>query len=224
MPGGDLIMKTIKHKTLLVFAVLVGGVILSVGNGCSKSFSTGSSTGNDASAAGGIATGGGSSDIPVIDGARTVSIVYAKQVVDQLASCSGVSAPSGTTLAMYETKKGAISAYGTASTVTPPMMMAVTSIAGEVCNDLINQEMTAGQRMFVGFNMAANVLPNNSQLADAITRLSLSCWQRNESSGERQALLDLINSSVGPTEANGSRKAALMLCTSVLSSLSALLN
>ena len=108
--------------------------------------------------------------------------------------------------------------------MTGPAMMAITSIAGEICNDLINQEISVGQRLFTGFDMAASALPNNSQLSDAITRLSLSCWQRNESSGERQALLGLVNSSVGATEVNGSRKAALMICTSMLSSLSALLN
>lgn len=216
-------MKTYRHKTLLVFAVLFGGVILSVGNGCSKSFTSSPSTSAGNSNAAGTG-GNGDSDIPVIPGARTVSIVYSKQVVDQLASCSGLAAPSAATMTMYEQKKGAISTYGAANTVTAPMMMAVTSIAGEICNDLIGQEVSVGQRLFVGFNMSANVLPNNSQLSDAITRLSLSCWQRNESSGERQALLDLVNSSVGATEANASRKAALMLCTSMLSSLDALLN
>lgn len=219
-------MKTYKHKTLLVFAVVVGGVILSVGNGCSQSFNSSPSMGSDMNGASGADGNGASGDsgIPVIPGARTVSIVYSKQVVDQLASCSGLAAPSATTMTMYEQKKGAISTYGTASTVTAPMMMAVTSIAGEVCNDLINQETSMGQRLFVGFNMSANSLPNSSQLSDAITRLSLSCWQRNETSGERQALLDLISASVNSTEANASRKAALMLCTSMLSSLDALLN
>lgn len=219
-------MKTYKHKTLFVFAVLIGGVILSVGNGCSKSFTSSPSTsmGNNSAAGVGGTGGSGSSDVPVIPGARTVSIVYSKQVVDQLASCSGLASPSAATMTMYEQKKGAISTYGAASTVTAPMMMAVTSIAGEVCNDLINQEVSAGQRLFVGFNMSASSLPSSGQLADAITRLSLSCWQRNESSGERQALLDLVSASVNPTEANASRKAALMLCTSMLSSLDALLN
>lgn len=216
-------MKTYRHKALFVFAVLVGGVILSVGNGCSKSFTSSPSTGGSSNTA---ATGGsgGGDDMPVIPGARTVSIVYSKQVVDQLASCSGLAAPSAATMNMYEQKKGAISTYGAANTVTAPMMMAVTSIAGEICNDLIAQEASAGQRLFMGFNMAASALPNSGQLSDAITRLSLSCWQRNESSGERQALLDLVSSSVGASEANAPRKAALMLCTSMLSSLDALLN
>ncbi len=217
-------MKTIKHKTLLVFAVLTGGVILSVGNGCSKSFSTGSSAGSSTNNTAGAAMGGGNSDIPIIEGARTVSIVYSKQVVDQLSSCSGLASPSGATMNMYEQKKGSISTYGTANTVTGPAMMAITSIAGEICNDLINQEIANGARLFVGFDMAANAAPNTSLVADAITRMSLSCWQRRESSGEKQTITELINSSVGATEANGTRKAALMICTSMLSSLSALLN
>ncbi len=218
-------MKSFKHKSLLVFAVIIGGVILSVGNGCSKSFSTsgGSTSSSNDSETGSTSTGSGS-DIPVIPGARTVSIVYSKQVVDQLSSCSGLATPSDATLAMYEAKKGAISTYGAANTVTSPMMMAVTSIAGEICNDLINQEIKSGPRLFMGFDMAASALPNNSQLSDSITRMALSCWQRNESSSERQLILDMVNSSVGVTEMNAGRKSALMICTSMLSSLDALLN
>ena len=217
-------MKTFKHKTLLVFAILVGGVILSVGSGCSKSFSTNFSTGTDPASNTAAGGGSGNTDAPVIPGARTVSIVYSKQVVDQLASCSGVASPSGTTLAMYEQKKGSISTYGTSATVTAPMMVAVISIAGEISNDLINQEIASGQRIFVGFNMDANSLPNQSQISDAVTRLSLSCWQRKPTNEEMQTLVDMVNTSIGANEVMATKKAALMLSTSMLSSLDALMN
>jgi hypothetical protein len=214
-------MKTYKHKALLILAVTIGAGILSVGNGCSKSFSSSPST--DSGGSNG-ANSIDNSEMPIIPGARTVSIVYSKQVVDQLTSCVGVQTPSAATMNMYSQKQGAISTYGTANTVTAPMMMAVTSIAGEICNDLINQEVASGARMFMGFDMKANVLPNSSQLEDAVTRLSLSCWQRMETSDEKLALVNLVTTSVGATEASATRKAALMLCTSMLSSLDALLN
>ena len=104
------------------------------------------------------------------------------------------------------------------------MMMAITSIAGEVCNDLINQELASGGRIFQGIDLAGNSLPGNSLLSESVTRLSLSCWQRYETDLERQSLIEMINSTVSNNETQPARKSALLICTAMLSSLDALLN
>lgn len=214
-----------RNKRLVIFTVIavVGIATLSIGNGCSQQYATRAISSDLASAAT-PATSTGSSNIDVIPGARTVSLVYSKQVLDQLSSCTGVALPSDKTTAMYEQKQGAVSMYGYVNTVTSPMMMAVTSIAGEVCNDLINQEAATGRRLFVGFDFMASALPNNAQLADSVSRMALSCWQRNETNLEREVLLDLVNSTVASNEALGGRKSALLICTAMLSSLDSLLN
>lgn len=223
-------MKSFKAMPIIVTTVTITlGILIGVGNGCGRlssgDYSASSTSTPTQPADSSTTTTGSGSDITVIPGARTVSMVYSKQVLDQLSACSGLALPSEKTLTMYEQKKGAISTYGTANTVTSPMMMAVTSIAGEICNDLIDQEVVSAQpRLFSGFNMAANVLPNNSELSDTISKLAVSCWQRNENSSERQLLLDMVSSSVGVNEALAARKSALLLCTSMLSSLDALLN
>lgn len=213
------------RKAVLVAIVLVVGGTLGIGNGCSRQYISNSADFlGQSSLAPPAAVAGGVTDIEVLPGARTVSLVYSKQVLDQLSSCAGLASPSDRTIAMYEQKQGAVSTYGYANTVTSPMMMAVTSIAGEICNDLVAQELVAGPRLFVGYNLAAAVVPNSSQLADSISRIALSCWQRNENSSERQVLLDMVNSSVMENETMASRKSALMICTAMLSSLDALLN
>lgn len=218
-------MKKHKSKLILVLSIFfVTGVLTYIGNGCSRSQSQ--SPINSASlappASGGTTTS--SSDIPVIPGARTVSLAYSKQVVDQLSACSGLALPSERTMAMYEQKKGQMSTYGAANTVTGPMMIAVASIAGEICNDLIDQELAVGARLFNGYSMTAAVLPNNTQLSDTITKFALSCWQRNESASERSIIINMITSSVGAAEALAGRKSALMICTSMLSSLDSIVN
>ena len=217
-------MKQYKSKFILVLSIFFAtGVLAYIGNGCSRSQSNAPIVSSSTVAPSGT-TPTNSNDIPVIPGARTVSLVYSKQVVDQLSACSGLALPSERTMAMYEQKKGAISTYGTASTVTGPMMIAVASIAGEICNDLIEQELAVGARLFNGYAMAGNVLPNNTQLSDTITKFALSCWQRNESSSERGILLNMVSSSVGAGEVLAARKSALLLCTAMLSSLDSLLN
>lgn len=214
--------------SLLVLIVIIGGLVLSIGNGCSQSLnsaSSGVSANNGATDNSGSAqSDSASTDIPIINGAKTVSIAYSKQIVDQLSSCVGLAQPSDATLAMYEQKKGAVSTYGYANTVTSPMMMAVTSIAGEICNDLINQEVKTGARIFSGFDMNSNNLPNTSLISDSISRMALSCWQRRETSVERELVLNMVQASVVATENSAARKSALLVCTSMLSSLDSLLN
>ena len=221
-------MRSYKHMSLLVLIVIIGGAVLSIGNGCSQSLnsaSSGVSANNGATDNSGSAqSDSASTDIPIINGAKTVSIAYSKQIVDQLSSCVGLAQPSDATLAMYEQKKGAVSTYGYANTVTSPMMMAVTSIAGEICNDLINQEVKTGARIFSGFDMSSNNLPNTSLISDSISRMALSCWQRRETSVERELVLNMVQASVVATENSAARKSALLVCTSMLSSLDSLLN
>lgn len=221
-------MRSYKHMSLLVLIVIIGGLVLSIGNGCSQSLnsaSSGVSANNGATDNSGSAqSDSASTDIPIINGAKTVSIAYSKQIVDQLSSCVGLAQPSDATLAMYEQKKGAVSTYGYANTVTSPMMMAVTSIAGEICNDLVNQEVKTGARIFSGFDMSSNNLPNASLISDSISRMALSCWQRRETSVERELVLNMVQASVVATENSAARKSALLVCTSMLSSLDSLLN
>jgi hypothetical protein len=218
-------LKQYRNRIVVVVSILVAaGVLASIGNGCSRSqtplaqFGSGSSTSSSTAP-----SSTASSDIPVIPGARTVSLAYSKQVVDQLSACTGLKIPSEKTMAMYDAKKGAISTYGAANTVTSPMMMAITSIAGEVCNDLIDQE-AQGARLFNGFDMSGAVLPDSNTQSTSISKIAVSCWQRNETSAERQVLLDMVRTAVGAGEAQAGRKSALMICTAMLSSLDSVLN
>jgi hypothetical protein len=199
----------------VICGVLLGVVIL--GNGCSNNYKSI----NDAPT---VATSAAdnSGDV-VIPGTKTAVLVDANQVLSHLSACSGVATPSDQTVQMYENKKASISSSGSANTITAPMMMAIANISGEVCNDLINQEIAMGPRIFMNVNFTSNAVPSSSVLNDVIARLSLSCWQRQPTSSELSLLLGMTSSIVA-SEPMASRKASLMLCTSVLTSLDALLN
>lgn len=220
------------NKRLIRLASLVilsGLFIVTLGNGCGKGFSINNSTQNSnlsspSNEDSNAPTTVGEDGEVINPNAKTVSLVSSNQTLSHLATCLGVKNPSSQTLALYEEKKGSISVSGAANTVTPPMMMAITSIAGELCNDLINQEIASGPRMFVGINFTANQLPATNDIQDSISRLALSCWNRYETDSEKQILVDLVETSVGATETMAARKASLLLCTSVVSSLEALLN
>lgn len=209
---------------LVSLVILSGFFIVTLGNGCGKDFTIQDGGMFNPGASSG--TGGSTlTDDEIINpNAKTASLINSNQTLTHLTTCLGVKTPSAETVALYEAKKGSISVSGAAKTVTPPMMMAIANIAGEVCNDLINQEIKNEARIFVGIDLNANRLPASTDLQDSISRLALSCWNRYESSGEKQVLLDLISNSVSPNETMAAKKASLLLCTSIAASLDALLN
>jgi hypothetical protein len=217
-----------KQLFLRIAAVIgiFGFVVVFMGNGCAKEFVTWNGNSPiDLSSTGLVGSGVSSTtDITVIPDTKSVSMVYSNEVLSHLTACAGVASPSDATLAMYDAKKGAISVYGQANTITSPMMMAVTSIAAEVCNDLINQEIATGPRIFQNIDFNANAMPADTDLGNAITRLALSCWSRPEDSSEHQRIINMVTSTVGSSETQAARKSSLMICTSMLSSLDALMN
>lgn len=205
---------------IVSLVISMGTVVAVMGNGCSGDFKTQ----NIESTSTAVVANTESDDMEVIPGTKTASVVYANQVLEQMSSCLGVEKVSDSTLKMYDSKKGAISVYGAANTVNAAMMMSVISIAGEVCNDLIKQEMNLGGRIFKDINLSANQLPSDGLLTSAASRLALSCWGRPMDSSERQTVMDSIYQTIQASEAMSSQKAALMMCTSMVSSLDSLLN
>jgi hypothetical protein len=198
---------------ILLASVSIG---IALGQGCAKPFTqqTAASTADPTNLV-------ASENTELIDpNSQTLSMVYSKQVLDHMVSCSGVGIPSDATMATWATKKGAVSIDGSILTITAPMLMAVTTIAGDVCRDLINQEKTA-PRIFNGVNWSGTALPADGVLNDSIRGLALSCWPRMEEDAERQIIMDAVKSEFGSGSINMS-EAYLFLCTSMLSSLETL--
>jgi hypothetical protein len=216
-----------KRKLLSIVSIasIVGSLLVFVGNGCGGQFQTSENASLNPSGGPdpGSLMSGADEDSDFVLGEKTASVIYSQQALDQLAACLGVEVPSDPTLRMYDSKRGQISVYGTAETITSPMMMGVISTAGELCNDLINQENASGLRIFKGWNLSSNNVPATGDVNDAITRLALSCWQRPETATERDMVLDAVTS-VSNGDPMASKQSALILCTSMLASLNSLLN
>jgi hypothetical protein len=222
---GEKGMKNLRASKVILSLVVFTGALTIVGNGCSRFISepqsAASSSDNGAQAL--PETGAGGSDIPVIPGTKTMNTVSASQALDHFTVCSGLRKPSDNTIAAYNEKKGSMSTTGAVNTLTPAAMMSITALVGEVCNDLIDQDI-ASPRLFVNFNFASNSVPTDSDISKAAARLALSCWERQPDSQESSAILNMVKASVASNEVNGHRKAALLTCTTVLASLDAIIN
>lgn len=219
-------MKLHKLKILAVIALGSTVMLVTVGNGCSKreAFNSLSSMASPVNN-----TLNATTEEAIDPTVKMVSVVYAKQMLDQVTSCIGLGKPSDDTIRVYQQKSGAISLYGDAGSVTAPMMMATTSIVAEVCDDLIGQEELAsraggkGAHIFLNWQLdsqrQSSSLPLDRDITDAISRIALSCWQKPPTVEETNLILDLAKTG-SPTR----EKSALLICTAMLSSLKTLLN
>ena len=208
-------------RKVIVALGTVTGMVFLLGQGCSGQFA--SVTGDSSSSSTSSDAGAGAPTGPVYNpNTQTLALVYGKQILDHYDSCIGSGTPTDRTLQMYSSKQGTVSANGNVSTLNGPMLMAATSIAGEICEDLILQEKTT-PRIFIGFDFASMTLPTTGNLQDAIRRIARSCWSRNEDTTESQLLMNAVSSSFGTaSEANKTHDAALFMCTTMLGSLDSL--
>lgn len=212
-------MKTAKQiRRVLTMIALATVTTTMFGQGCGQFESLND---NQASLQSGLSCGTeGIEKIEPIPGRKTASIVYGKQVLDNMVACTGIGRPSPQTLQEYEDRKASFSEYGYATQVSAPMLMGIAAVAGEVCNDLITQEDGQSdfqaRRVFRSVDLAG-ASASSSELESALELLAVSCWQRMPDESEKQSIVDGVRDIGG-----NARTSALTMCTTVLSSLSAI--
>lgn len=166
-------------------------------------------------------------DLKIVDGARTVAVLHSGQVLQNMMSVTGVDVPSAATVAMYDLKKSTFSENGRANSINAPIVMALASVGGEVCSDLIVQEKAkaaADRRIYPQVNFSSGPTNfSNAGRADSIRRLARSFWGRNETDAELQILQSALAEAVsaGGTAAKDTEVVALYLCSAMIASLDA---
>lgn len=155
---------------------------------------------------------------------KTAAVSNSEQVLTAMLTVTGVTTPSAATRAAYTREAGKITETGKVDSVNAPMWLALTNLAGEVCNDLLTQEaaLAAAQRRIFGqVDLAAAATAaavSDAAKNDVIRRLARSVWQRNETPEEAT----MIKAALGTSFATGTaRNAMLYTCTAMLSSLDA---
>lgn len=166
-------------------------------------------------------------DLKIVDGSRTVAVLHSGQVLKTMMSLTGVDVPSAATVAMYDLKKTTFSESGRANSMNAPIVMALASVGGEICNDLIVQEKAkpaADRRIYPQVNFGSGPTSfSNAGRADSIRRLARSFWGRNETDTELQILQSALAEAVsaGGTAARDTEVVALYLCSAMIASLDA---
>ena len=210
-----------------VLAAVATGMLV-FGHGCSDMKPLNSSGGSASSSS--LSDSALQPDFIILPKTKTMSTLYSNQIMDSMMACAGVKNPSNATQDTLESRKGSFSDFGYVTTVTSPMLMSAATLAGEVCNDLVNQESTASdKKVFKDIRNSDLVAAtstassgNINQLTAAMRRLAQNCWQREPTSQEQ----DLIVSNLTGTEDAvwSTQESAVAICTLVLSSLSSVTN
>jgi len=168
----------------------------------------------------------GNGDLTIVPGQKTTSIVYSNQILRNMASVTGVSIEAGGDAEQYwRDKFDVFSEDGSATSVTGPMLLSISGLAAEVCDNLIGQEQlitnVADRRFFPSINFAGDSSDLDAvKISDVVRRMARSFWGRNETSSELSMIVSGANSGL----ANNGNTSAWMLyvCTGMLSSLDAI--
>ena len=161
--------------------------------------------------------------VPAAD-TKIVGVVNSENLLATMQNETGVRNITAASIGnMLAAQIGKVPDKGSADSVTAPMWLAVTTVAGEVCQQLIAEDGAATtKRIFNGVNFSA-ALTSSAVKDDVIRRMARSFWSRNESQDEHDAIrsdLDLAFP-VASASAAQTSKSMLYLCTAMLSALDA---
>jgi hypothetical protein len=163
---------------------------------------------------------------------KPVTVAYSENTLVSMQQQLGIQKPSDRTLQAATTAKAKISETGKVDAVNAPALMAVTNVAGELCLDLINEEMTkeaAARRFFNQVNFTTGPTQVSAAAkSDVVRRLARNVWGRNETVAEKAVLLTSLDSVIAEPRRSGvddgtdTQDAMLFTCTAMLSSLDAI--
>jgi hypothetical protein len=208
-------LKNLKTQALL--PVLAAGLLFGFQN-CGAGLLQTSSTSSPS-----FTEGDGSMNL-VSNDKVAVGVNYSENVLASMLSATGVT-PDATTLQSYADKKTKIAESGKPESVTSPMWMAITNLAGDVCMNLVTQEkaLPAASRGFynlVDFAAGPTKLSAAAK-ADVVRRMARSFWGRNETPQEKTVIVAAMDDAFSAASDNGTEteNEMLFVCTALLSSL-----
>jgi hypothetical protein len=177
-----------RYKIISVLGLITIGTVLS-GQACSKFSGRGASY---------LET---STGMVEVTSNATLKIANSEEILPSLISIAGTGAPSATTQSGYDSWKTLYSESGNANSVNSPMMLGILNLSGEVCNDLIKQELLmpmASRRVFTKVNTDATTGDSPSTLSaevkgDFIRRLARLAWARNETPDELSSIVSALD-------------------------------
>lgn len=160
------------------------------------------------------------------------ALLSAEQTLASMVKVANVTAPSASVLNEYNNRYGALAAGNDLSMANAPLILGATSLAGEVCANLVNQEraLAADARSFFGpvnFMTGATSV-NDAAFATAVRGMARSFWGRSENTEESAMLNTFKNEFIeglpaaSRTQAASTSNLLIGTCAAMLSSVEAI--
>jgi hypothetical protein len=158
------------------------------------------------------------------------ALLTGEQIFKGMLNLTGT-APTGAVNNEYKSRENAFSLNADLKNITSPMMIAITSLGGEVCNTLLASEIsksTSDRAFFSEVDFTKDVSNVNTDQFDfVIHSLARTFWGRNETEEERNLLLNGKSEFLATleaskaTQATSTRDLMLFTCSAMLSSVDA---
>lgn len=154
-----------------------------------------------------------------------IVLMNAEQTFETMLNVTGQSfQPSNTQRQEYATRFASLSSDDNITGISSALMIASTSLAGEMCNGVMTAERngTVPRRLFP--NVVFTAAPNPTQYAESVSAMAQAFWGRDLNEEERVSLETYYNGFVQGATANADLTNDLYLttCSAMLSAFDAI--
>ncbi len=215
-------------KMTLLFVPLMGLAVFGFNN-CARYNQLNDSASTDSASLGNTDSGSLSSQklgLPY-------ALLSAEQTLTSMMKVTNVTTISNTLLSEYNVRYGSLAAGNDLSMANGPLFLGTTSLAGEVCNNLLTQEKgvmdPAARNFFGSINFASGATSvTDTSFNTSVRGMARSFWGRNETTEElaliQQYKTDFISALDETTRTQAASTSNLMLasCAAILSSVDAI--
>ncbi len=171
------------------------------------------------------ARGGGSGSLDLFSSFEAtngpLTLLTAEQTYQSMLNLTGQS-ESVVARPEYLSRAGSMASTPSLTNVNSPLLLASTSLAGDVCENLITKETTDGRIYFTAVNFNAG--PDITTFQGAVSTLALNFWGRPINGDEFAALNEFYSEFTAGATQNAALTRDLMLgaCSAMLSSFDSL--
>ncbi|MBY0315929.1 MAG: hypothetical protein K2Q26_10440 [Bdellovibrionales bacterium] len=153
------------------------------------------------------------------------AIISQRQVLPNFKSCLQLPEDKITndTRLAVSNAMSSFSLTGSAETISAPMLMAFVKVAGELCDDVVSNELNTNQRRFFqGFNIGGTTNTQPFNIQSTIQKFANGCWGRAATTDEINVIIDSLTSvgyyNSATLATSTSKNTAIYLCTTMLAS------
>ncbi len=203
-----------RHQIKILLGIGIAWVIAVAGNGCGASFGT-----NEIESQLPLGDGTVEAEITTSHGIRTIN-----QILPNMLSVTQYTSSVEDVQERFDQHRNALSVNGRADSLNAPMMLAITNIALEVCDQLVDRQesqLPANERRYFGNVDFNNGINQGADETPWVQQMARDFWGRDIRQPEQEIILASARSSFGSGDRTQMSLKTKYVCGAMLGSLEA---